>query len=428
MDSLPRKRNREAAVDRVTPRLRNDGESSASSASHLSFQQQRKRTKGLDLHFTAASVAPPPPGRVCFPNSPERGLKSILDFGLELGRGKLGSERLKRKIEKDYDFGLELGRGKLGSERLKRKIEKDYDFGLELGRGKFGLVRICKRKATGKELACKTISKKTEENVYKEIEIMQHLSGHPNVVTLQAVYEDAESLHLVMELCTGGRLTDEMSRTGRYSEHQAANLIKELITVIKYCHQLGVVHRDIKPENILRTSSGQLKLADFGLSTRFAKGQNLSGVVGTPSYIAPEVLAGTTYSEKVDVWGAGVLLHALLIGILPFRGASIEAIFEAIKLVQLDFHSQVWQPISGLARDLLSRMLSRDVEKRLSPQEVLSHPWIKFYTESNVKIPPSIPYTESNVNIPPSIPKGKNCSLAVKDQCLEETPLPFLFL
>jgi len=95
-------------------------------------------------------------------------------------------------------------------------------------------------------------------------------------------------------------------------------------------------------------------------------------VVGTPSYIAPEVLAGTTYSEKVDVWGAGVLLHALLIGILPFRGASIEAIFEAIKLVQLDFHSQVWQPISGLARDLLSRMLSRDVEKRPSPQQVLS--------------------------------------------------------
>eukprot|EP00253_Pinus_taeda_P018526 PITA_18526 len=199
-----------------------------------------------------------------------------------------------------------------------------------------------------------------------------------------------------------------MSRTGCYSEHQAANLIRELIMVIKYCHELGVVHRDIKPENVLRTSSGQLKLADFGLSTRFAKGQNLSGVVGTPSYVAPEVWAGTTYSEKVDVWGAGVLLHALLIGILPFRGGSIEAIFEAIKLV----------------RDLLSRMLSRDVEKRLSPQEVLSHPWIKFYTESNVKIPPSIPYTESNVNIPPSIPKGKNCFLAVKDQCLEETPLP----
>ena len=94
-------------------------------------------------------------------------------------------------------------------------------------------------------------------------------------------------------------------------------------------------------------------------------------MVGSPSYIAPEVLAGT-YSEKVDVWGAGVLLHALLIGILPFRGESGKAIFEAIKLVQLDFHSKNWQSISGPAKDLLSRMLSRDVEKRLSPREVLS--------------------------------------------------------
>jgi serine/threonine protein kinase len=82
-------------------------------------------------------------------------------------------------------------------------------------------------------------------------------------------------------------------------------------------------------------------------------------------------LAGT-YSEKVDVWGVGVLVHALLIGILPFRGESVKAIFEAIKLVQLDFHSENWQSISVLAKDLLSRMLSRDVEKRLSPQEVLS--------------------------------------------------------
>eukprot|EP00253_Pinus_taeda_P018794 PITA_18794 len=201
---------------------------------------------------------------------------------------------------------------------------------------------------------------------------MQHLSGHPNVVTLRSVYEDVESLHLVMELCTGGCPTNEMSRTGCYSEHQATKLIKELIMVIKYYHELCVVHLDIKPENVLRTNSKQLKLADFGLSMQFAKGQNLSGVVGSPSYVAPEVLAGATYLEKVDVWGAGVLLHALLIGILPFRGGSIGAIFEAIKLVQLDFHCQVWQPISGLARDFLSRMLSRDVEKRLSPQELLS--------------------------------------------------------
>lgn len=352
MDSSPRKR-KGVAVDRAnlehTAHPYNDGASSTSLASRLSFQQQRKRTKekmrdeelgSLHLHPTLASIAPPRRGclpRTCLPNSPERGFKR-----------KVGC----------IDAFTRTGR--------KRKLEKDYDLGLELGRGKFGRVRICKSKATGEELACKSLPKKTEENVHKEVEIMQHISGHPSVVTLRAVYEDAESLHLVMELCSGGCLIDEMSTNGRYSEHQAAKLIKELIMVIKYYHELGVVHRDIKPENVLRTNSGQLKLADFGLSTRVAKGQTLSGVVGSPSYIAPEVLAGT-YSEKVDVWGAGVLLHALLIGILPFRGESVKAIFEAIKLIQLDFHSDKWQSISALAKDLLSRMLSRNVEKRLSP-------------------------------------------------------------
>lgn len=327
------------------------------------------------LHPTAAATAPPP-RRGCLLNSPGRGLKR-----------KVGC----------IDHATRTGR--------KRKLEADYSLGLELGRGKFGLVRICKSKTTGEELACKTLPKKTEENVHKEVEIMQHLSGHPSVVTLQAVYEDAESLHLVMELCSGGRLIDEMSRNGCYSEHQAAKLIKELIMVIKYCHEMGVIHRDIKPENILRTSTGRLKLADFGLSMRVAKGQTLSGVVGSPAYVAPEVLAGT-YSEKVDVWAAGILLHALLIGVLPFRGESVEAIFEAIKQVQLDFHSEKWQSISGLAKDLLSRMLSRDAGKRLSPEEVLSHPWIMFYTESNIKVRSSRP-------------KRKKHSCPVKDEWLE---------
>lgn len=330
------------------------------------------------LHPTAAATAPPP-RRGCLPNSPGRGLKR-----------KVGC----------IDHATRTGR--------KRKLETDYSLGLELGRGKFGLVRICKSKATGEELACKTLPKKTEENVHKEVEIMQHLSGHPSVVTLQAVYEDAESLHLVMELCSGGRLIDEMSRNGCYSEQQAAKLIKELIMVIKYCHEMGVIHRDIKPENILRTSTGQLKLADFGLSMRVAKGQYLSGVVGSPAYVAPEVLAGT-YSEKVDVWAAGVLLHALLIGVLPFRGESVEAIFEAIKQVQLDFHSEKWQSISGLAKDLLSRMLSRDAGKRLSPEEVLSHPWIMFYTESNIKVRSSSS-------------KRKKHTCTVKDEWSESLP------
>lgn len=103
----------------------------------------------------------------------------------------------------------------------------------------------------------------------------------------------------------------------------------------------------------------------------FLVGQSLAGVVGSPAYIAPEILSGD-YSEKVDIWSAGVLLHALLVGVLPFQGGSFESVFEAIKTVKLDFDSGLWESVSEPARDLISQMLTRDVSARLTADEVLS--------------------------------------------------------
>ncbi|KAK8692357.1 hypothetical protein V6N13_075822 [Hibiscus sabdariffa] len=116
----------------------------------------------------------------------------------------------------------------------------------------------------------------------------------------------------------------------------------------------------------------------------FTTGQVLSGLVGSPAYVAPEVLLGN-YSEKVDIWSAGVLLHVLLVGFLPFQGDSLKAVFEAIKTVKLDFHSGIWESVSKPARDLLARMLTRDVSSRITADEVLRHPWILFYTERSLK-------------------------------------------
>ncbi|ONK74165.1 uncharacterized protein A4U43_C03F3430 [Asparagus officinalis] len=278
--------------------------------------------------------------------------------------------------------------------RRKKKIENEYVLGASIGQGKFGSVRLCRSKVTGKEFAVKSLKKNGEESVHREVEIMQHLSGHPNVVMLRSVFEDSENFHLVMELCKEGRLLDKM-KEGRFSEQRAACLVKDLVGVIKYCHEMGVVHRDIKPENILMMADGAIKLADFGLAVRLASGQKLSGIAGSPAYVAPEVLTGH-YSEKVDIWGAGVLLHALLVGVLPFQGDSLEAVFEAIKTVELDFHSGLWEPISDLARDLIGRMLTRDVSKRITPDEILRHPWILLYTESKSKALPSKSKTRSS--------------------------------
>ncbi|KAF3653086.1 Serine/threonine-protein kinase PEPKR2 [Capsicum baccatum] len=277
---------------------------------------------------------------------------------------------LKRKIG-CLDSATRLGR--------KKKIEQDYEMGEVIGRGKFGSVLLCQRKLSGESHACKTLHK-GEEIIHREVEIMQHLSGHPGVVTLKAVYEDAESFYLVMELCSGGRLLDQMARIGRYPEQQAANVIKDLMLVIRYCHEMGVVHRDIKPENVLLTTSGQVKVSDFGLAVRISYGQSLTGVVGSPAYVAPEVLLGD-YTEKVDIWSAGVLLHALLVGLLPFQGDSLESLFSAIKEDNLDFSGGAWESVSQPARDLLSCMMTRDVSARYSADEVLRHPWILHYTE-----------------------------------------------
>lgn len=267
----------------------------------------------------------------------------------------------------------------------RHKLGNEYEVGREIGQGKFGSVRICTKRSNGKEFACKTLPKNGEDTAHREVEIMQHLSGHPGVVHLEAVFEDKDSFHLVMELCPGGRLLDQMVKEGRYSEQRAANLMKELLMVIQYCHEMGVVHRDIKPENILLTAEGKMKVADFGLAVRVASGQKLSGLAGSPAYVAPEVLSGQ-YSEKVDIWGAGVLLHALLVGVLPFQGNSLEDVFEAIKNMKLDFNTGQWESISGLARDLISRMLTRDVSTRMAADNILKHPWILFYTECPSKV------------------------------------------
>lgn len=286
----------------------------------------------------------------------------------------LSGRGIKRKIG-CIDAATQMGR--------KNKIEDDYVSGATIGKGKFGSVWLCRSKVAEVDFACKTLTK-GEETVHREVEIMQHLSGHPGVVTLEAVYEDSECFHLVLELCSGGRLIDQMAKQGRYSEHRAANIFKELMLVIKYCHDMGVVHRDIKPENILLTTSGKIKLADFGLAMRITNGQSLNGLAGSPAYVAPEVLLGN-YSEKVDVWSAGVLLYALLAGVLPFQGESLEDVFKAIKAVKLDFQARIWESVSKPARDLLERILTRDAAARITADEVLTHPWILFYTERTLR-------------------------------------------
>ncbi|KAJ8447202.1 hypothetical protein Cgig2_030433 [Carnegiea gigantea] len=264
-------------------------------------------------------------------------------------------------------------------------IKEFYTLGRKLGQGQFGTTFLCTEKATGKEYACKSIAKRKllhdddVEDVRREIQIMHHLAGHPNVIAIKGAYEDAVAVHLVMELCKGGELFDRIIQRGHYTERQAAELTRTIVGVLEACHSLGVMHRDLKPENFLfvgQEEDSSLKTIDFGLSIFFKPGEKFTDVVGSPYYVAPEVLR-KRYGPEADVWSAGVIVYILLSGVPPFWGETEQEIFEQVLHGDLDFSSDPWPSISEEAKDLVRGMLVREPSKRLTAHEVLSHPWVQ---------------------------------------------------
>ncbi|KAF3323056.1 calcium-dependent protein kinase 1-like isoform X1 [Carex littledalei] len=266
------------------------------------------------------------------------------------------------------------------------KLKDLYSIGRKLGQGQFGTTYLCVEKSTGKEFACKSIAKRKltsdedVEDVRREIRIMHHLAGHPNVISIVGAFEDAVAVHLVMELCAGGELFDRIIQKGHYSEKAAAELARVIVSVIEACHSLGVMHRDLKPENFLfvnQDENSALKTIDFGLSIFFKPGEVLIDVVGSPYYVAPEVLL-KHYGPEADVWSAGVMIYILLSGVPPFWDESEQGIFEQVLKGQLDFSSDPWPAITEDAKDLIRKMLVREPKKRLTAHEVLCHPWMRI--------------------------------------------------
>ncbi|CAH0476674.1 unnamed protein product [Peronospora belbahrii] len=252
----------------------------------------------------------------------------------------------------------------------------------ELGHGHYGTVRVGVSKATGEKVAIKTIPKakvSRPETMRREINILKTLD-HPNIIKLYNVCESNRHLHLVTELCTGGELFDRIIARGHYSEADAAVLVLKICDAVKHCHDRDICHRDLKPENFLfatKAEDAELKVIDFGLS-RMDDGLS-AGVmttrVGTPYYIAPEVL-GRHYDKSCDLWSIGVIMYILLCGYPPFYGDTDPEIFASVRSGRYDFDSPEWTNVSDEAKDLISRLLLVDASKRLTAEEVLRHPWI----------------------------------------------------
>lgn len=272
----------------------------------------------------------------------------------------------------------------LGKQPTDPKLEEWYNLDKQIGKGAFGVVRLATVKRTDERVAVKSISKaklvckEDVKDVQAEVAIMNLVAGHVNVVTLKSTHEDKEHVHIVMELCAGGELFDSIVAAGSFTEKKAASIFRKMVEVVNHCHELGVMHRDLKPENFLLTSKeegGELKLTDFGLGVFFKRAERFRDLVGSPYYVAPEVLR-KNYSHEADMWSLGVILYILLSGLPPFWGDTEDQIFKMVLKGHVDFKSEPWPKISDAAKDCVRKLLEQDVSKRATAAQVLKHDWL----------------------------------------------------
>jgi len=249
-----------------------------------------------------------------------------------------------------------------------------------VGKGNFSVVQRAIDKKTGQVCALKTIMKGNmqEKLLAREISIMKTTLKHPNILKLIDVYEDKTNVYLVLHYVEGGTLFDRICKTGAFSEKEACKIVKQVLEAVRHLHsQVNVVHRDLKPENILCSGPDNnlhIYVADFGLATREMDFHLTQ--CGSPEYLAPEVTECQPYRKSVDLWAVGVISYVLLTGCFPFFDEVLANLFDQIRRVDY-----VWEEDCGIdpiARNFVDKLLVKNPSERLSVEEALEHPWIKF--------------------------------------------------
>mmetsp|Transcript_11383 Transcript_11383/g.24608 ORF Transcript_11383/g.24608 Transcript_11383/m.24608 type:complete len:465 (-) Transcript_11383:97-1491(-) len=263
-----------------------------------------------------------------------------------------------------------------------------YVLGERLGEGFFAYVVAATHVESGIEYAAKvfTAAALADESaidaVHMELATLQ-AARHASVVWVHELVRTPEATYLLMERLRGGELFDRMQR-GPFHEDQARRILRELLVTVRHCHSVGVVHRDLKPENLLFVSDAedaQLKLTDFGYAAILPVSGRLSGLSGTPDYVAPEILSwysgrGVEYGSAADIWSVGVILYIMLCGYTPFYADDEEALVKKVRKAEVVFDSPAWENVSKSAKDLVSRCLALNPLHRPTAEAALSHPWL----------------------------------------------------
>ena len=260
-----------------------------------------------------------------------------------------------------------------------------YDIKGKIGCGNFSVVYECVHKINGHSDAIKIIDKKSisqlERDLLKsEINILRQLD-HPNIIKTQKLYEDDESVYIVMEKQSGDLFSKVVGRP-LLTEYETSRLVKKLLESVAYLHDLNIVHRDLKPENILCGDTfDDIKLADFGLSRRIHDKKKLNDLCGTVGYVAPEILLNKGYGKEVDVWSIGVTMFLVLIGKLPFNGYNDYEIIQKTIKGELKVTREQWSKLSDEATSLISLLLNVVPLERITARNALQHPFILIHAD-----------------------------------------------
>lgn len=217
-------------------------------------------------------------------------------------------------------------------------------------------------------------SQAAQDQLLTEISVLSSLD-HPNLIKLYEYYQDSLNYYMVSERALGSNLLSPI--VGHISESLCASYMQQIFSVLSYLKSFQVLHRNIKPESFIfssKANTGNFKLVNFQMCV-MANNNLATGRIGTPYYIAPEVLSGS-YSCTCDMWSAGVIMYLLLGGTPPFNGRTQDAILRAVSIGTFDFNSEIWGAISDPAKELISRLLEKNPQVRITPDEALSHSWL----------------------------------------------------
>ncbi|XP_058471556.1 peripheral plasma membrane protein CASK isoform X5 [Solea solea] len=279
-------------------------------------------------------------------------------------------------------------------------FEDVYELCEVIGKGPFSVVRRCINRDSGQQFAVKIVDVAqftsspglSTEDLKREASIC-HMLKHPHIVELLETYSSEGMLYMVFEFMDGADLCFEIVKRADagfvYSEAVASHYMRQILEALRYCHDNNVIHRDVKPHCVLLASkenSAPVKLGGFGVAIQLGEsGLVAGGRVGTPHFMAPEVVKREPYGKPVDVWGCGVILFILLSGCLPFYGTK-ERLFEGVCKGKYKMNPRQWSQISESAKDLVRRMLMLDRAERITVYEALNHPWLKERDRYSYKI------------------------------------------